>query len=200
MLKTLWSLARDVLIYGASNVLGQLVGFLLLPLYTRFLSPAEYGVLAMLTIASAVLSGVGALGLPKGLLRFVIGNDDDADRATLVSTCMVAVMAASAALVSIVLVTAGPLSELLIGESEHASMMRWIAVQAGLAAIASVPVALLRASRRVGRIGFINVSRVVVQAVTSIVAVAWMEAGVGGIVAQGAQEQLGHAGDHSPLA
>ena len=185
MLKTLLALGRDVAVYGASNVLGQLVGFILLPLYTRYLDPAEYGVLAMLTIASAVFGGLASFGLPKGLLRYVIGNEDPGDRARLAGTCLSVVGLAALVLAALAAVVAEPLSSLLTGAAEHADLVRLTALQAGLATVGAVPVSVLRAGRRVGAVAAVNVGRVVVQASASIVAVVVFELGVAGVVLGG---------------
>lgn len=57
-------------------MLSPLVGFLLLPLYTRFLTPADYGVLAVLSVTTGVLTIVLSLGIPSGMLRFYFDPDE----------------------------------------------------------------------------------------------------------------------------
>jgi O-antigen/teichoic acid export membrane protein len=49
-------------VYGLGGLLSRLASLLLLPLFTSFLTPADYGVLAMLGIMSTLLSGAVALG------------------------------------------------------------------------------------------------------------------------------------------
>jgi O-antigen/teichoic acid export membrane protein len=51
------SLLSGALIYGASNILNALIPFLLLPVLTRYLSPAEYGRIA---IFQTLVIGLGA--------------------------------------------------------------------------------------------------------------------------------------------
>lgn len=41
-------LAKGTLIYGLGGVLNRFIGFLLLPLFTSYLTPAEYGIAAIL--------------------------------------------------------------------------------------------------------------------------------------------------------
>src|SRR5438477_2823635 len=47
---------RHALIYGVGNTLLQAAGMLMLPLYTRFLSPAEYGALEVVTRLGEVVA------------------------------------------------------------------------------------------------------------------------------------------------
>ena len=45
MAKNLTKLAGQVAIYGISSVLARLLNYLLVPYYTRIMSPAEYGII-----------------------------------------------------------------------------------------------------------------------------------------------------------
>src|SRR5262249_22153643 len=49
-----FTLLRHAAIYGAANVLLQAAGLVLLPLYTRFLTPSDFGVLEILGRAGEV--------------------------------------------------------------------------------------------------------------------------------------------------
>ena len=42
-------------IYGIGDILRKLIGFLLIPIYTRYLTPADYGVLEVLTVTISIL-------------------------------------------------------------------------------------------------------------------------------------------------
>ena len=73
-------LARHTFVYGAGSVLQRFVGFLLIPFYTQYLSPADYGVLALAGLLGAAIQQIQLLGLPSALTRNVIltahGDDD----------------------------------------------------------------------------------------------------------------------------
>ena len=71
----LTDLLSDAAIYGASSMLGQVIGFLLLPLYTDFLSERQYGILAMLAIVTMLFGGLGsaAMASPDGGAGSLVG-------------------------------------------------------------------------------------------------------------------------------
>src|SRR5262249_52982986 len=56
---TMWRFLKDVTrhtsIYGMGEMASKVIGFFLLPLYTHFLTPADYGVLGLLYITMRVL-------------------------------------------------------------------------------------------------------------------------------------------------
>jgi len=53
----------DSLVYGLGSALGKVIPFLLLPFYTKYLEPSDYGVIEMLSIVSAFLTSLINLGL-----------------------------------------------------------------------------------------------------------------------------------------
>jgi len=70
-------LFHDSFFYGASKFLGQVVSFFLIPLYTSFLTPEDYGVTTILGIYSIVLALIANLGLESSIYNFLgkKGND-----------------------------------------------------------------------------------------------------------------------------
>ena len=67
------SVYREILrhsgVYGVGQVLSRIASFLLLPLYTTFLTPADYGVLAVLDLTTTVLACL-AIGWVEAVVRY----------------------------------------------------------------------------------------------------------------------------------
>src|SRR5688572_18858944 len=63
-------LGGSALIYGLGTVLLKGLNFLLLPLYTRYLTPESYGVLAVCLAVTTLLAAVFPLSLHGSLARF----------------------------------------------------------------------------------------------------------------------------------
>jgi len=53
---------KHTVIFGVGGIIGQLVPFILLPLYTNYLTPSEYGVLDLIFVASEIISIVFLVG------------------------------------------------------------------------------------------------------------------------------------------
>ena len=60
MLERLKELFRHSAVYGLGSIVARILGVLLLPLYTRYLSPSDYGLIETLVALSAVLSALVA--------------------------------------------------------------------------------------------------------------------------------------------
>ena len=66
--------------YTAASILSKLIAVALLPLYTRYLTPADYGAAEVLFAAIVSASIVVRLGLIEAVLRFYYKDDEDPDR------------------------------------------------------------------------------------------------------------------------
>lgn len=79
-------LAKDFVIYGLSASLSKLVGFILLPVFTRTFSSEKYGKLDLLTAVISFASIIGMLQLESSLSRYYYTAKDESERRRLIST------------------------------------------------------------------------------------------------------------------
>lgn len=130
-------------VYGSGEAMLLGVNFLLLPVFTRILTPADYGVLGLLLALRAFLRPLNQLGLDESFLRFHYDCDNDRER-TLTGTTLVSIAAASGTVLVILLLGAPDVSRLLVDSTEHAGAVRLLALNGFLSAFLCVPHSLLR--------------------------------------------------------
>lgn len=70
-------LFRDTAIYGVGGALAKAVPFLMLPVYTRLLDPAEYGRLELLLLIGAFLGGIIRMGMDTAQTYFFFRARDE---------------------------------------------------------------------------------------------------------------------------
>src|SRR6186997_837635 len=102
--------------YTAASILSKVIAVALLPLYTRYLTPADYGVAEVLFAAVVFASIVVRFGLIEAILRFYYKEDEDPRevvRSTFAGLFWLATLGALA-----LLPLAGPLSEALLERSD----------------------------------------------------------------------------------
>jgi len=117
-------LVRHSAVYGLGGLVSRILAVLLLPLYTRYLSKADYGAIETLIALTTVLVIVLRAGISSAFFRFYFDADDDAARVTVVRTSFWFTMTvATAGLVAGILL-AGPISEALFGNHSRASLVR----------------------------------------------------------------------------
>ncbi len=101
--------------YTAASIVSKLIAVALLPLYTRYLTPADYGAAELMFAAVVSASIVIRLGVIEALLRFYYRDGEDPARVVSTSFAALFWFATIAALIA--LPFAGPLSEALLNES-----------------------------------------------------------------------------------
>ncbi|MBN1964038.1 MAG: oligosaccharide flippase family protein [Anaerolineae bacterium] len=103
--------------YAASDILKQAINFLLLPLYTAYLSKADYGILSIALAAAAVLEVIYGLALRGAIGRLYFDQKgDDAIRAFLGT--LTTFLSGFGAILSVVLLLIGPFAWPLLGMDE----------------------------------------------------------------------------------
>jgi len=98
--------------YTAASVLSKLIAVALLPLYTRFLTPADYGAAEVLFAAAVAASIVIRFGTIEALLRFYYKDGEDPSEVLRSSFAALFWFSTLAAL--LLLPLAGPISEALL--------------------------------------------------------------------------------------
>ncbi len=94
MANQLKKLAGETAIYGLSTVLARVLNFFFVPIYTRLLTTADYGIATEFLSYIAILQVLLTLGLETGSLRFA--NQSDRPREVF-STALVTMLLASGA-------------------------------------------------------------------------------------------------------
>ena len=64
-------LTKDFIIYGIGSALSKLTSLLLLPFFTHYFTPEEYGALELIIITTTLGSILGLLQLESALTRFL---------------------------------------------------------------------------------------------------------------------------------
>src|SRR3712207_1518802 len=104
--------------YQAASVVSAALAAALLPVYTRALTPEDYG-LAETLLTYLILASIPLrLGLGEAFVRFWFDDDDPARRRTVSRTATGMVLLTTTVASLLALAFAGPLSELLLDERD----------------------------------------------------------------------------------
>ncbi len=182
MLRKLLDLLSDTLTYGASSLIGQVLNFLLLRLYTEFLDTDQYGVIGMLAIVTMLFGPLANLGMTNAIFRRYSMSKDETTRQTVLGTGLSSVIAGSLVLLVVSLLAAEPIARFVVGDVDTVNLVRLSLLSAAIATIGTVPRVMLRASRRVRTVAVLNVSQILFTTVPTIWFVVFQQQGVRGVV------------------
>ena len=175
-------LIRHTLIYGSGYVTMAVASVVLVPVYTRQLSPAGYGLLGLMLVLYGLMTQVYDFGVTNSVGRFYFDASGEPSAALHhVKSTAVGVSAGFGALLTLVLWVFAPTwSSLLTQSSAHAGLVRIVALTLYAEALAIVPLTLIRMQERSRAFVSITVARFVVTLALSMLFVIGLRWGVRG--------------------
>jgi O-antigen/teichoic acid export membrane protein len=106
---------RHSAVYGLGNVLAKGIGFFMLPVYTHYLTPVDYGVLEILDLSMSLLGMFINMGMTAALLRSYASAGSETEKRKTISTAFLFVIATGLLLYLLGIGLVGPVSGLLFG-------------------------------------------------------------------------------------
>lgn len=116
-------LGKHSAIYGLGGLVSRILAVLLLPLYTRYLSPSDYGKVETLIALTTVVGIVLRFGIHSAFFRFYFDSPDPAARRLVLRTSFWFTMAMATAGLIGGLLLAAPIAEALFGSSDDAELV-----------------------------------------------------------------------------
>jgi O-antigen/teichoic acid export membrane protein len=118
------ALLKDSMAYGVASILSRFIGFLLMPLYTRILTPEDYGVLNIINITITLVTLFSVLGLDGATHIFYWDNTEEEKRKSVFSSWYWSQLSISLVIAAALFAFSVRLSLLLFKSAEHANMFR----------------------------------------------------------------------------
>jgi O-antigen/teichoic acid export membrane protein len=171
----------DVAIYAAGLAIGRLIGFIMIPVYTRALTPSDYGVIEMLSRVADVVALLAGAGISASVIKFYSDSLDEVRARSVVYTATVGIAGVCAVAFAILLPILPKAYEVLnLPRCYHTAGYLMIC-GALIDVISLVPLAYLRARRRSVAYVVYNLARLFLALCLNILFVVWMQRGVWGI-------------------
>ena len=117
-------LGRHSAIYGIGGLVSRVIAVILLPLYTRYLTPSDYGKIETLLALTTVMGLVLRAGITSAFFRFYFDVEDDAGRLRVLRTSFWFTMGGGTLGLVLLLIFASPVSSLLFGTTSAANLVR----------------------------------------------------------------------------
>ncbi|WP_400193356.1 polysaccharide biosynthesis C-terminal domain-containing protein [Hymenobacter sp. B81] len=134
-------LAGQTAVYGVSSIVGRMLNFLLVPLFTARFGAADYGVVTELYAYVAFLNVVFTYGMETAFFRFA--NRPGANRRLLYGQVLSLLLVSSLLLGGLLILLAGPLAGAL-NYSGQEKFFVWLGLIMVIDAVVSIPFARLR--------------------------------------------------------
>ena len=145
-------LAGQTAVYGLSSIIGRLLNYLLVPLYTRVLITSEYGVVTEMYAYVSILWVMLTYGMETTFFRF---SESEKDKSTVYGTAFTSLVISSVIFAVLVLFNAQAIANWL-GYPGHRNYVVWFGLILAFDAVAAIPFARLRQQNRPVRFAVIK--------------------------------------------
>ncbi len=125
-------------IYGFGNVANKLVTLLLLPIFTAYLTPEDYGVVSILTVVGGFTASIFALGLGSSIGVLYFDTREPHERKSIIWSAAAVLFPSAVMMILVGWILATPLSRLFLSDEGYAEHMR-IAMGTAAVGVAGIP-------------------------------------------------------------
>jgi O-antigen/teichoic acid export membrane protein len=174
-------LVSSLAAYQVADVVSKFIAVLLLPVYTRYIDPAGYGVVELLANGVIFVSIVVRFGMIEAFLRFYFTDEDPERRDALVRRATGFLLVASTIATAVLAGFASPLSRIVLG---HRDTKTFLVAVLGLWSFTNLELAygLLRVDERLRTYAITSLTNVVLTIGASVVLVVGFGDGARGLL------------------
>jgi len=141
-------LGRQTALYGIGLLAGRALSFLSLPVYTRLLTPADYGVIQLIEMTFDMLTILAGSRIGHGVFRFYHKASGDQDKKAVLSTALIVLFATYTVIALAAWWSAESLSTLIFGTATYATAIRVAALSFPWGGMMGVAMGYLRLKDR----------------------------------------------------
>ncbi|QWB95435.1 oligosaccharide flippase family protein [Mycoplasmatota bacterium] len=159
------SLFKTATIFTGANIISKSIPFLLLPILTRYLTPADYGIVSMFALVVSVLVSLVGVNTHGAIARNYYDKNKKELKIYISSTFVILIY--SVLLISLLFIIIGKLIATLVSLP---LIMLWIALAIAIAQyIQSVTLVLWQVQKKAFSYGVYNISKSFINVILSII-------------------------------
>ena len=172
-------LGKETLIYGTSTVLARLLNFCLVPFYTYYLLPGDYGIIATTFAVIALLNVIFLFGMDQSYLRFASDAENKTD---VFQHCFYGVLCNGAVLAVLLWLFAKPFAALIGIGAQYAYLIHLTVAILLLDVLNMIPFTKLRLERRPWYFAGVRTMSIIINVLCNILFIAYFKKGIASIL------------------
>ncbi len=144
-------------IYGFSTVLIKGIGFFMIPVYTAYLSPSDYGILELMDLTMNIISLIIGMRLGAGIIRFYCKYETLSDRDELFSTALLFVVGFTVIIVILLQIYTEYFAIWILGNKSFYKYFEIIFFALGFQILTVIPESILLAEKKSAIYSLLNI-------------------------------------------
>lgn len=184
MNRAYFDILRHSSVYALGQILGRLASFLLLPLYTRFLTTADYGCIAILDLMVNVVAILVGSGMAGAVTRYHFQVKAEEERGRVWWTGLTYMVACTTLIVIPLIAASAPIADVLLGEEikRRSFYLTLSLVTLWMSMLNQLPERYLRVRKWSTYAAGLSVFRLIVNVFLNVLFLVGFNQGVGGIL------------------
>jgi O-antigen/teichoic acid export membrane protein len=162
----------------------------MLPIYTRFLTPSDYGVMELIEMTLDVVAILAGARVAVGIFRYYHKANSDEERDAVISTALMVLVASYAAIGAVTFLAADPLSRLVFETPQYAPLIRLAAGSLACSSLTIAPLTYIRVRERSTLFVITQMAQVTLQVGLNLLLLVHFELGVRAVFISGLVSKL----------
>jgi len=168
-------LGKHSIVYGLGSIGTKIISLLLLPLYTAFLTPADYGVLQICNVLSSMIITIILMGTSSALFKVYYNDEDEDNRKVILGTVLIFYLFIAAMFLLPLIFFRNSISSFLIGGERSGYLLLLVLVAAYFEGLITLGLAILRAKGKSFTYAIFSIVRLLIYIGLNIVFVATLK-------------------------
>ena len=172
-------------IYWVGIILSKIIGFAMIPFYSHFLSPDEYGVLELVSLTVDIASLIVGLQLVSAVAKFYDEKQSEQEKKGVVSTALIISIIMASAIMGGMATQGNSVSWIVFKDDAYAGLFQYMFLAAMFSIINEIGLVYLRIKDKSLRYVSITLTQLIIQISLTIYFVAFAEMSVLGVILAG---------------
>ncbi len=185
MFDELKNLSKHSLVYMLGSIASRMIGFIMIPVYTRYLTPSDYGILELVSLTIDIVGMLAVLGINSAITRFYYEYKEQNERDEVITTALISTFALAMIPTTILILNANWLSTLVFDKPDYAYYFQLLLLSNFLDLILMIPMTVLTIRERSKTYVVFSMIRLAVSLSLNIYFVVIAEMGIVGILYSG---------------
>lgn len=183
MRKEITSLSKHAFIYGTGIILSKAVSFIMLPVYTRYLTPADYGVMELLGMTIDIIAMLSGIGLTAAIFKYYAEYEDPKEKEEVISTVAIMMIILSFITSTLGFLLSHLLSQLVFGQVNYTLYFQlFFFIHFLQSGTLIVPLMFIRAMQNSKLFVLINLIRLIMQVSFNLYFLVVLKMGITGVL------------------
>ena len=176
-------LAKHSLIYGFGIFIGKAASFIMLPVYTRYLTPADYGTIELLITTVDIVAMIAGVGLAATIFKYYSEYESEYDKKEVISTAVIMKLILAFIATTFGIILSPQISQIIFHRADNAFYFRLVfAILLLQQGVILIPLMFIRAIQNSKLFVVINAVKLILQVALNVYFLVVLEMGILGVL------------------